>query len=54
MNTICKLVGAVVLILYVLAWLDVVDFYLCIGKPGSCVNRDASADLVAASQRGAE
>lgn len=32
-------VGAFVLFMYLLAWLDVVDFNLCIGKPGACIPR---------------
>jgi hypothetical protein len=41
MSGILRFIGALVLIFYVLAWLDVVDFYLCIGQVGSCTVRSA-------------
>jgi len=37
MKTLVKIVGTLVLFLYALSWLGVVDFYLCIGKIGSCI-----------------
>lgn len=43
MKGICRVVGAVVLMLYVLAWFDVVDFNLCIGVPGACAARPMPA-----------
>lgn len=41
MRTLATFVGSVVLFLYVLAWLGLVDFYLCIGEVGKCVERSA-------------
>lgn len=48
MKKLCTFVGAAVLVLYVLAWFDVVDFSLCIGIPGSC-----SAHTLPVQSRGA-
>jgi hypothetical protein len=31
-----KTIGTILLVLYALGWLGVVDFRLCIGKPGAC------------------
>lgn len=43
MRTLATFVGSVVLFLYVLAWLGLVDFYLCIGEVGKCVERSTPA-----------
>ncbi|CAN5435560.1 hypothetical protein BH10PSE18_BH10PSE18_18690 [soil metagenome] len=39
MKALATVVGTFVLVCYVLSWLDVLDFYLCIGKRGTCVER---------------
>ena len=36
MKSLVQFIGYVVLFFYVLAWFGVVDFNLCIGKPGTC------------------
>lgn len=36
METLAKVVGAIVLAMYLLSWLGYADFVLCIGKPGAC------------------
>lgn len=43
-----KAIGTILLVLYALAWLGVVDFRLCIGKPGSCAVEQAANPLVGA------
>lgn len=42
MNGLLRFVGAIVLVFYFLAWLNVVDFYLCVGKVGSCTTRSTT------------
>lgn len=36
MKTLAQIVGGIVLAMYLLSWLGLADFYLCIGKPGIC------------------
>lgn len=44
MRTITQAVGAIVLLFYVLSWLDIVDFRLCVGKPGACRDMSIPSD----------
>ncbi|MNR58496.1 hypothetical protein D3C85_1795110 [compost metagenome] len=46
MTGILRFIGALVLTFYVLAWLDVVDFYLCVGQVGTCTTRSAPGDAL--------
>lgn len=43
-----KAIVTVLLVLYVLGRLDVIDFHVCIGKPGSCAVELPSKPLVSA------
>ena len=45
MKTLANIVGTIVLVLYVLSWLGLVDFYLCVGKRGACIATKASQRL---------
>lgn len=36
MSSVLKAIGAALLALYALSWLNVLDFRLCVGVPGAC------------------
>jgi hypothetical protein len=39
MKTVLTLIGGLVLSIYVMAWLGLVDLYICVGKPDTCTRQ---------------
>lgn len=43
MRTLLTMIGGLVLRIYVMAWLDLVDLYICVGKLGTCTRQIPSS-----------